>query len=142
MDDCFKCPALVVVKQTGNIFEEEILRLFNGSNSSNLKKTAFLLYRQILFSHLRLRKTDRESLRKQGQHRVAVRVQFFLRHQSKVHLLYRTLLHMPALHTCRFRSIRRTQNHLWLQGLNGNRRACKHIKEFDGHKSSFQTKIY
>nr|DAG07676.1 MAG TPA: hypothetical protein [Inoviridae sp.] len=43
---------------------------------------------------------------------------------------------MPALHTYRFRSIRRTQNHLWLQGLNEKRRACKHIKEFDGHKSS------
>ena len=100
------------------------------------------MYRQILFLLRRLRKTDREILQQEGRNRVTVRVQFFLRHQSKVHLSYRTLLHMPALHTCRFRSIRRTQNHLLLQVLNGNRRACKHIKEFDGHKSSFQTKIY
>ena len=100
------------------------------------------MYRQILFLLRRLRKTDREILQQEGRNRVTVRVQFFFRHQSKVHLRYRILLHMPALHTYRFLSIRRTQNHLWLQGLNENRRACKHIKEFDGHKSSFQTKIY
>lgn len=90
-----------------------------------ISKIAFLLCHQILFSLLRLRRTDREILRPKGRNRVTVRVQFFLRHQSKVHLLYRTLLHMPALHTYRFHSIRRTQSRLWLQVRNGNRRCLQ-----------------
>lgn len=88
-------------------------------------KNSVPLISQILFSLLRLRRTDREILQQEGRNRVTVRVQFFLRHQSKVHLRYRILLHMPALHTCRFRSIRRTQNRQWLQVRNGNRRCLQ-----------------
>ena len=55
-----------MVKQTGNIFEEEILRFFNGSNSSNLEKqrcifipfTILILFTAIILFNLIIRNAN------------------------------------------------------------------------------------
>jgi hypothetical protein len=37
-EDGRKCPAAVMVKQSGNIFKKQILRFFNGGNPCDLKE--------------------------------------------------------------------------------------------------------